>query len=202
METKRRNFSEGDDLLLLKQAVAVKPYKEKHGKVVAQWEGVAASLVSSAEFSRANLGGKTAQNRFNLLVDSARKKMKVAKRASGVEEAYTEKDQLLDDIIAEINDFQHAKTLAKDVAATKALANEKAGEVVRQLAVERLKRGAPDGNDTPLDSPAKPNKFAKIAQVLAEHKEQELTFRREQWKVEREDRLEAERLRRQETDRF
>ncbi|KAE9261270.1 hypothetical protein PF008_g32899, partial [Phytophthora fragariae] len=42
----------------------------------------------------------------------------------------------------------------------------------------------------------------KIAQVLAEHKEQELTFRRGQWKVEREDRLEAERLRRQETDHF
>ncbi|KAE9307091.1 hypothetical protein PF001_g11785 [Phytophthora fragariae] len=165
METKRRNFIEGDDLLLLKQAVAVKPYKEKHGKVMAQWEGVAASLVSSPEFSRANLGGKTAQNRFNL------KKMMVAKCASGVEEAYTEKDQLLDDIIAEIDDFQHAKTLAKDVAAAKALANEKAGEVVRQLAVERLKRVGPDGNDKPLDSPAKPNKFAKIAQVLAEHKE-------------------------------
>ncbi|KAE9011246.1 hypothetical protein PF011_g9449, partial [Phytophthora fragariae] len=196
METKRRNFSERDDLLLLKQAVAVKPYKEKHGKVMAQWEGVAASLASSPEFSRANLGGKTAQNRFN------RKKMMVAKRASGVEEAYTEKDQLLDDIIAEIDDFQHAKTLAKDVAAAKALTNEKAGEVVRQLAVERLKRVGPDGNDKPLDSPAKPNKFAKIAQVLAEHKEQELTFRREQWKVEREDRLEAERLRRQETDHF
>ncbi|KAE9346889.1 hypothetical protein PR003_g7208 [Phytophthora rubi] len=134
--------------------------------MAAQWEGVAASLVGSAEFSRANLDGKTAQNCPKPLQPVGRKKMKVSKRASGVEEAYTEKNQLLDDIIAEIDDFQHAKTLDKDVAAVEALVNENTGEVVRQLAVERLKRGTSDGNDKLLDSTTKPNKFAKIAQVL------------------------------------
>ncbi|KAF4041291.1 DDE superfamily endonuclease [Phytophthora infestans] len=103
-----------------------------------------------------------------------------AKRASSAEESLTEKDLPLDDIIAEIDDFQHAKAIAKDVAASKAKANEKVGEVVRQLVVERRKRSASDvEHGRAGDSPSKPNKCAKIAQVLAGPKQAELAFRRE-----------------------
>ncbi|RLN10219.1 hypothetical protein BBJ28_00010398, partial [Nothophytophthora sp. Chile5] len=129
---------------------------------------------------------------------AAKSKNATAARASGVDESYSEKDHLLEELLSEVEDHQHQKAVQKEAVAAKDAAKEKAGEVVRQLAVERLKR-RPEAAD---DSPAKPNKFARIVEVLKEHKEKEFEFRKEEWKIERKDRLEAERMRRLDSDRM
>ncbi|KAF4143223.1 hypothetical protein GN958_ATG07584 [Phytophthora infestans] len=103
---------------------------------MAEWKAVTLVLLTSAEFSRTSLCDKFAQNALTfssvmLNLDAARKKDKVAARTSGLEEANTEKEQLLDNIIAEVDGFLLAKTLAKVVTHAKVAANAKAGEVVR-----------------------------------------------------------------------
>lgn len=43
------------------------------------------------------------------------------------------------------------------------------------------------------ESPAKPNKFARLAEVLRSQKEHELEMRQKQWEQDRQDRLDSER---------
>ncbi|KAG3001898.1 hypothetical protein JG687_00016462 [Phytophthora cactorum] len=75
--------------------------------------------------------------------------------------------------------------------ATDARKAKAAGETVRNLAVERLKRSAP--GDT--ESPTKDTKLAKLVGVLTDFKEKELAAKKEQWEAERADRLTLERER-------
>ncbi|GMF15918.1 unnamed protein product [Phytophthora fragariaefolia] len=68
MDSKRKNFSKADNILLLKQVLAMKPTRGKHGTLMIDWEAVANMPVASPEFLHDNLGAKTAQNRSNLLL--------------------------------------------------------------------------------------------------------------------------------------
>lgn len=46
--------------MLLKHALADKPYRQNHGKKLEKWNSFAAKLVASPDFFRKNLTGKTA----------------------------------------------------------------------------------------------------------------------------------------------
>ncbi|KAF4041724.1 hypothetical protein GN244_ATG06042 [Phytophthora infestans] len=52
--TKRKKFSEAEDVMLLKQTIADHPYRQEHGKVMEQWEKLAEALVASPSFTRKN----------------------------------------------------------------------------------------------------------------------------------------------------
>ncbi|KAE8881899.1 hypothetical protein PF005_g24658 [Phytophthora fragariae] len=79
----------------------------------------------------------------------------------------------------------------KAAEAQKAEIAEAAGETVRKLAVERLKRPAAEDGE----SPTKGTKLVKIVGILAEYKEKELAAKQEQWEAERADRIALERER-------
>ncbi|GMG16061.1 unnamed protein product [Phytophthora fragariaefolia] len=147
MDGKRKNFTDADDALLLKQTIADEPYKGGYGKIMG---------------------------------------------SSGITEEYELKHELLDEVLLLADEHRHTLAKSKEETRTTALAAEKAGEVVRELAIQRLKRRNPPGEEDTLRPSQSPNKFAKLAEVLREHKENELELRRELW-----DRLAAEAQRRE-----
>ncbi|KAG6943851.1 hypothetical protein JG687_00018199, partial [Phytophthora cactorum] len=186
--TKRKNFSEAEDVMLLKQTIADEPYKQEHGKVMEQWEKLADARVASPDFSRKNITAKTAQNRVNALIAAANKKNTAAKRLSGVTESHSEKDQLLDELIMRMDEYKAEKMAKKKLKNEQTIASENAGKKIRRIAVERLKRCREEADGVANDSPSRNNKFAKLAEILKTQKEQELAMRREQWEQERQDR--------------
>ncbi|KAE8991607.1 hypothetical protein PR003_g30133 [Phytophthora rubi] len=169
--TKRRNFSEEEDVMLLKQALADEPFRHEHGKVMDAWNALAATLAACPDFLRKNLSGKTAQNRVNALLATAQKKN-------------SESARLSDSKIEKVN--------KKKIKAEKAAAQESAGEAIHRLAVERLKRKREDERDEVSDSPSKGNKFAKLVDLLREQKKQEMAARQKRWEQERLDRQATE----------
>ncbi|EGZ29702.1 hypothetical protein PHYSODRAFT_309926 [Phytophthora sojae] len=142
--TKRKNFTEEEDVMLLKQTLADELYQQEHGKVMEYWEKLAQTLVACADFSRKNLTAK------------------------------------------------RPRTALTRLSADKDAANESAGEAIRRLAVERLKRSREDDAVNVSESPSRANKFAKLAEILQAQKEQEFVMRREQWEQERQDRRDIE----------
>ncbi|GMF24342.1 unnamed protein product [Phytophthora fragariaefolia] len=186
--TKRKYFSDEEDVLLLKQALADEPYRQEHGKVMERWNSFAATLVSSPDFTRKSLSGKTAQNRVNVLLVAAQKKNNASARLSSGTEAHTEKDVLLDELLAKIEDSKLDKAAKKKIKEETNALNESAGDTIRRLAVERLKRQRDEGQDDAAGSPTRANKFAKLVDLLREQKEKELEARKQQWEQERLDR--------------
>ncbi|KAE8896083.1 hypothetical protein PF007_g27310 [Phytophthora fragariae] len=81
---KRKNFTENDDILLLKQVIADEPFRHGCGKVMDKWDKVAEVLLSSPAFSRETLAGKTAQNRTTLLLGSFLYKLLLCRRYSNL----------------------------------------------------------------------------------------------------------------------
>ncbi|KAE9045333.1 hypothetical protein PR003_g12171 [Phytophthora rubi] len=185
---KRRNFSEEEDVMLLKQALADEPFRHEHGKVMEAWDSLATTLAACPDFTRKNLSGKTAQNRANALLASAQKKNSESARRSGVTESHTEKDTLLDELLSKIEDIKVEKANKKRIKAEETAAQESAGETIRRLAVERLNRQRDDDQADVNESPSHGNKFAKLVDLLREHKEKELAARPKQWEEERLDR--------------
>ncbi|KAL4171453.1 hypothetical protein KRP22_009548 [Phytophthora ramorum] len=169
--TKRKNFSDIEDVLLLKQALADDPYSQEHGKVMERWNSLAATLVPVPGFLRKNLTGKTAQNRVNALLATAQKKNNAAARLSGVTESHSEKDK---------------------IKAEKNAEKESAGETIRKLALERLKRRRTDDGDQVSESPSKSQKFSQLVELIREQKEKELEAKQKQWEQERLDRQATE----------
>ncbi|KAE8951219.1 hypothetical protein PR001_g33819, partial [Phytophthora rubi] len=109
-----------------------------------------------------------------------------------VTESHTEKDFLLDELLSKLEDSNIEKANKKKIKAEKAPAQESAGEAIRRLAVERLKRKREDERDEVRDSPSKGNKFAKLVDLLREQKKQEMAARQKQWEQERLDRQATE----------
>ncbi|KAE8976456.1 hypothetical protein PF005_g25831 [Phytophthora fragariae] len=172
---KRRNFSEEEDVMLLKQALADEPFRHEHGKVMEAWDSLATTLAACPDFARKNLSGKTAQNRVNALLES-----------------HTEKDTLLDELLSKIEDIKVEKANRKRIKAEETAAQESAGEPIRRLAVERLKRQRDDDQADVNESPSHSNKFAKLVDLLREQKVKELAARQKQWEGERLDRQATE----------
>ncbi|EGZ11741.1 hypothetical protein PHYSODRAFT_336240 [Phytophthora sojae] len=125
--TKRKKITEEEDVMLLKQTLADEPYQQEHGKVMEHWEKLAQTLVACADFSPA-----------------AKKKDGTAKRLSGVTETHSEKDELLDELILRLEECKAEKEAKRKMKADKDAPSESAGEAIRRLAVERLKRSRED----------------------------------------------------------
>ncbi|KAE9022604.1 hypothetical protein PR001_g13114 [Phytophthora rubi] len=154
-----------------------------------KWSKLAEVLLSCSDFSCKSLAGKTAQNRVTLLIDAANKKNAKEARLSGVDVTYSEKELLSETPLETMEAYRHERALNKAADAKKEAAAEAAGEMVRKLAVKRLKLPASEATE----SPTKGTKLPKTVGMLAEFKDKELAAKKEQWDAERADRLELER---------
>ena len=106
IDKKRFHFSEEDDLNLFKEVINVEPYAAKHGEKEKKWDFVACNLCYA--YGR-ELSFKTVRDRFNEKMKEFQKKTKESKRASGVEENYTEYEHLLKDIHDREEAFKNMK---------------------------------------------------------------------------------------------
>lgn len=88
---------------------------------------------------------------------------------------YSEKELHSETLLETMEAYRHERALKKAADAKKEAA-EAAGEMVRKLAVERLKCPASEATE----SPTKGTKLAKIVGMLAEFKDKELAAKKEQ----------------------
>ncbi|KAG3238547.1 hypothetical protein PI124_g16496 [Phytophthora idaei] len=71
-EGRRRNFTEEEDLALLRQALGGRPFLQPRVGILAKWDALAATTVADQNFPRESLSGKTASGRFDKLVEAHR----------------------------------------------------------------------------------------------------------------------------------
>ncbi|KAG1704871.1 hypothetical protein DVH05_004900 [Phytophthora capsici] len=131
----------------MKQIIVDEPHKGAYGKVMERSQVVADALNASDEFSRDNLTAKTAQNRFSLLLECPQNNKKAA-RGSGITEEYELKHELHDEALLLVDENRHEQDKAKAEARAKPQAAEKAGEEVRELAIQRHRRRGLPGDDS------------------------------------------------------
>ncbi|KAG3110359.1 hypothetical protein PI124_g15208 [Phytophthora idaei] len=155
-EGRRRNFTEEEDLALLRQALGGRPFLRPRGGILANWDVLAATLVADQNFPRESLSGKTASGRFDKLVKAHRELVAEAGLLSGLSEDEDEKVTLLDEIIALID--YHATRLAavKDNEFRKREREEEASLAARRLAMETL-------SESSEGSPPKKRKETELA---------------------------------------
>ncbi|ETP21707.1 hypothetical protein F441_04838 [Phytophthora nicotianae CJ01A1] len=175
---RRNNFTDDEDLALLRRIRADRPFLRQRGGIMAAWDALATKLVVDENFPRNKLSGKTASGRFDKLVEAHRAAAEESAKASGVDEDESEKVILLDD---------HAtKTAAaKETELRKREREEETSLVARRLAMESLKESGDDS------TPVKKRKETELKDHLITHKEKELAERQEVRE------LEAERRRRE-----
>lgn len=116
-------FNENDDVILMKEVIASRPYAAGYGKVMAAWDALASKVVAQAEakvtnFRPRHVDGKACQSRFKTLLDKHKKFNALSERKSGSSEEETELVTLLDDINADYHDFIEAANEAKDAKAS------------------------------------------------------------------------------------
>ncbi|KAE9239139.1 hypothetical protein PF004_g8079 [Phytophthora fragariae] len=124
-EGRRRNFTDEEDLALLRQALGDRPFLQPRGGILAKWDELAATLVADASFPRDNLSGKTASSRFDKLVKAHREQSAEAATLSGVSEEESEKTVLLDEIVALLDDYAARTAAAKETEQRKREREEK-----------------------------------------------------------------------------
>ncbi|OQR85687.1 hypothetical protein ACHHYP_11545 [Achlya hypogyna] len=128
---KRKAWSEAEDIALLRQVHAGRPFAAPFGKVMQAWDAMATILTACDQVARPDLDDKKAQHRFTLLLAKHSARNKDAAAASGVSEDYGEREILLDDLSSAVEDLKDVKIKEK---------NERTDEAQRQEA--NGKRGA------------------------------------------------------------
>ncbi|RHZ14029.1 hypothetical protein DYB37_009407 [Aphanomyces astaci] len=66
---KRRLYTEQEDIILLRQVNAERPFEAKKGEVMKVWGLVAKALADHEDFARPQFDAKKAQNRFSTVMD-------------------------------------------------------------------------------------------------------------------------------------
>jgi hypothetical protein len=132
----RRKFSEADDTALLKEVLANKAHVSLRGTMTDKFEEVAAALNNSAALPW-HTNGKHCSDRFKLLLANYRRTDRVRARASGTEEDFGEKDQLLTDILSEISDFEEQSRRVREESSRRDERIAQAGREIRENAMKR-----------------------------------------------------------------
>ncbi|DAZ95089.1 TPA: hypothetical protein N0F65_001691, partial [Lagenidium giganteum] len=128
---------------------------------------------------------------FNLLLRSHKAQDKASLRTSGAGEDYPPKQQLLDDIVAVVADYESMKTSKRAEQAQRASGIENAGKIVREAAVRQMNSDEPDGPVAPSRRRKRRKEVAyegliKAVTVSAEQDE-DLRLRREAMQLRRQE---------------
>ncbi|SPQ99091.1 unnamed protein product (mitochondrion) [Plasmodiophora brassicae] len=132
-----KRFAAWPDVLLLRAANDIKPWEAKYGKVMAVWDLIAARLANTIGFGLKK-DGASLKKRFELIVDQFRKDDQESLKKSGVEEEFTEKQELLTDIVTRMDDHLTMTAAAKAELTGKKEAVEASGAIMRELAMREM----------------------------------------------------------------
>ncbi|RHY21299.1 hypothetical protein DYB32_009852 [Aphanomyces invadans] len=123
---KRRNFTDEEDILFLRQVSADMPF---------------------LEFGRPDFDTKKANNRFNALIEAHRKSNQESSRASGISEEVIKKVMLLNELLSTLDDAKEEEV--QRIASMKKFQehNENLSSIVREEAMQSLGKGKVDPDD-------------------------------------------------------
>ncbi|OQR84333.1 hypothetical protein ACHHYP_20684 [Achlya hypogyna] len=140
--TKRRKatfrFRAGADVDLLKEVINIQPFDAPFGETTSRWGTVAVNL--SAIYGEGYVLPKACHTRFGDLVQAFKDQQMDALRASGTDEEYEEREQLLQDIVDLMVEATERRKLEKTQKKMKLDKRESDGEKIRNAAMTSLKR--------------------------------------------------------------
>ncbi|EEY54615.1 uncharacterized protein PITG_20220 [Phytophthora infestans T30-4] len=153
---RRKNFTDDEDLALLRKIHADRPFLRQRG-IMAAWKALATKLVADENFPRNKLSGNRAHRA--VAEESA--------KASGVDEDESEKVILLDDLVAMLDDHAAKTAAAKETGLRKRERGEETPLVARRLAMESLKES---GGDSTLVKKRKETELKDLLITLKDKK--------------------------------
>ena len=130
---KRHKFRATQDIALLQQVLADRPFLAPHGQQDDAWQAVATNLRDAAEGFKAT--GRAMRDRYNHLVRIFQSDNRESLRRSGSAEEYEIRDQLLTEAI----EMQQSFKALKEEKKRKREADQEIGELIRQQAMQSLK---------------------------------------------------------------
>ena len=89
-------FDVRSDIALLKEVQSILPFQAGHGKVQEAWNDVSQNINSFLDDNQPKTTGPSCKHHFDDLLEAYRKDNMEALRASGTDEEYDERQQLLD----------------------------------------------------------------------------------------------------------
>ncbi|CAK4612186.1 unnamed protein product [Aphanomyces euteiches] len=156
-------------------------------RIMEKWTSLAKSLASLEEFRRPDFDAKKASNRFNFLLGSRRKYNKHSEWASGVSEEVGEKLDLLDDLLAALDDTKEEEALRNDWTKKSTEHDKSLGNIVREEALKSMgKRKCED--DDEASSKQGGGKVIKMMSMMHEQAQSELEFQKERFMLDLEER--------------
>ena len=167
-----KRFDAIDDLLLLREVNSQDPlpFMATKGMLGKAWEQVANNLDRNVEFKKVSPNFKNCQARFNTLLETYESDSRVGSRESGIEEERSEKDDLLQDLLKQSNEWRDKQQQQVATKSTETIRGEMAGAMTEEPALSCLKRKR-DGmkeeclNDHDPTTPIKTPKSRKVPEL-------------------------------------
>ncbi|KAH9078023.1 hypothetical protein Ae201684P_019928 [Aphanomyces euteiches] len=144
-------FSCHHDIQLLQQVSILRPWEANRGKLTAAWNEIASELSRQPRFGM-NKKSVALRARFESLMTKFIKGEKLSQRRSGTTEEYDERDILLTDIRARIDDYEQVGAEKRQAAKRKTEGIQNSRLVMRQLAMDEL---ASSSSDLPIKKKSK-----------------------------------------------
>ncbi|RQM30371.1 hypothetical protein B5M09_012736 [Aphanomyces astaci] len=136
------------DIQLLKQVNLSKPWEAGYGKVMAAWVEVCREVIRIPGY-KINKKPEGLKTRFDLLIKTHCEGEVASMRKSGTSEDYTEKDLLLTDIKARMDDFDETAAARKDNVKRKIDSIVNSGALMRRMAMGNLDAQGDEKDETP-----------------------------------------------------
>ncbi|CAK4312458.1 unnamed protein product [Aphanomyces euteiches] len=144
-ENKRKHafrFKAASDVDLLKEVIYVQPFDAPFGQTKLRWDEVADQVT---DIYGDVVTVMCCRKRFDDLMSAFKHDTVKALRASGTEEEYNEREQLLQDISDLITESNDRKQATKDDRINKHNKREVDGELIRSAALGQIKRAFENG---------------------------------------------------------
>ncbi|ETN14304.1 hypothetical protein PPTG_07932 [Phytophthora nicotianae INRA-310] len=149
-------FVPSSDILLLKEAVKHRPWAAGHGETQVSWSSVAIGLKTALPSCTAD--GKACRRRFNALLDVFRRDELESLRASGTAEDFEEREQLLTDCMALVDECLQAKADKTEKEKKEAERRDRASADVVQSAMEGIRRSRSKSPEDDVSTPSSSKK--------------------------------------------
>ncbi|OQR80479.1 hypothetical protein ACHHYP_20876 [Achlya hypogyna] len=139
------------DIVMLRTVGLLEPWAATHSAVMSTWKAIAESLADASDFGLKNKKGPALMTRFESIMNKFKKSEFQSLRKSGTVEEYEEREQLLTDIKAHMDDYTANETVRKDAEKKKQEGIKNSGFLMRRLAMAPL---APPRTELTADSDA------------------------------------------------
>ncbi|RHY77003.1 hypothetical protein DYB34_013801 [Aphanomyces astaci] len=170
---KRRNWTPEEDVVLLIQVAADLHFAADKGQVTKSWQSLADKLVACDHFDRV-VDGRKVQNRFMALVDEHRKFDMASAKLSGADQEELEKHTLLDDLLPLVDEVKSTVASKRVKIEDEKDKIKQGGMLVREMAMQTMKRRSDVDNDEVKKKPAVENRRNTLAAAIEADSEREL----------------------------